>query len=393
MTNELFITNIHVIQSRNIKDFDIPLSNEKRSHLILTGKNGSGKTSLLMDIHELLDFSVNGFAQKVNKKFYASNFLEPLNSENILLSLNTQGKTSEEIKTAFTSGTFIVAYFDAKRLSNMTTPNGIKKVALQPKYSPGDTACKEFIQYIVNLKAERSFAKDDNDIKTSQAIDAWFDRFLQRLRKLFQSPELELEFDRKNFNFFLKENGKLPYTFNTLSDGFSALFKIISEIIMRMEGQNSTSYDKAGVVLIDEIETHLHVSLQKEIMPFLIDFFPNIQFIVTTHSPFVLSSIENAVICDLEQKTIAKDFSTYSYSVLVENYFGVDKYSMIIKEKIDACEKLLIKQNRNEDENTELEKLIDYLDKLPQEMIDIELALKLQSFQLKYGELLQGAKK
>lgn len=39
--------------------------------------------------------------------------------------------------------------------------------------------------------------------------------------------------------------------------------------------------------LVDEIETHLHVDLQKKVLPFLISFFPKIQFIVTTHSPFV----------------------------------------------------------------------------------------------------------
>ena len=48
-------------------------------------------------------------------------------------------------------------------------------------------------------------------------------------------------------------------------------------------------YDLQGIVLIDEIETHLHVELQKKILPFLTNFFPNIQFVITTHSPFILN--------------------------------------------------------------------------------------------------------
>jgi ABC-type cobalamin/Fe3+-siderophores transport system ATPase subunit len=74
--NDIFITNIHVKQSRNISNFDIPLSQEKRSHLILTGKNGSGKTSLLMDLHELLNLALridhesrNGQPKRLRKLF------------------------------------------------------------------------------------------------------------------------------------------------------------------------------------------------------------------------------------------------------------------------------------------------------------------------------------
>lgn len=59
-----------------------------------------------------------------------------------------------------------------------------------------------------------------------------------------------------------------------------------------------------GVVLIDEIETHLHLALQRKIMPILIHLFPNIQFIVTTHSPFILNFINNTVIYDLAHHTL-----------------------------------------------------------------------------------------
>uniref|UniRef100_UPI0034A03482 AAA family ATPase n=1 Tax=Saccharibacillus sp. CPCC 101409 TaxID=3058041 RepID=UPI0034A03482 len=95
-----------------------------------------------------------------------------------------------------------------------------------------------------------------------------------------------------------------------------------------------SSYDLQGVVLIDEIETHLHVSLQKKIMPFLTTLFPKIQFIVTTHSPFVLNSIPNTVICDLETRTVMEDFSAYSYESIVEKYFGTELYSEELQEKI-----------------------------------------------------------
>jgi predicted ATP-binding protein involved in virulence len=117
--------------------------------------------------------------------------------------------------------------------------------------------------------------------------------------------------------------------------------------------------------------------------------FPSIQFIVTTHSPFVISSLENAVVFDLEKQERMEDLSAYSYSIFAENYFDVDKYSAPIKEKIARVEDLC-KYARNQDEETELKKIIAYLCKIPQGALDTELSLKLQSFKLQYPTLFSG---
>ena len=64
------------------------------------------------------------------------------------------------------------------------------------------------------------------------------------------------------------------------------------------------------------------------------EFFPNLQFIITTHSPFVLNSIDNVVIYDLEKNIRLENMSQYSYEGIVEGYFEVDNYSNELKEKI-----------------------------------------------------------
>ena len=68
-----------------------------------------------------------------------------------------------------------------------------------------------------------------------------------------------------------------------------------------------TEFDMEGVVLVDEIETHLHLELQKKILPILTTLFPNIQFIITTHAPFILSSLDNTVIYDLQSRTLVEN--------------------------------------------------------------------------------------
>lgn len=101
---------------------------------------------------------------------------------------------------------------------------------------------------------------------------------------------------------------------------------------MRMQNQVQRTFDfhLPGIVLIDEIETHLHLELQKHIMPLLITVFPNIQFIVTSHSPFILSSLQEAVIFDLENKVLVEQrLDNVPYDGIVEGYFQADKISDI----------------------------------------------------------------
>ncbi len=117
--------------------------------------------------------------------------------------------------------------------------------------------------------------------------------------------------------------GREPFRLvdNQLSDGFSSVLQLVSELLLRMEAVTAGSYEVSGIVLIDEIETHLHIKLQKAILPFLTDFFPNIQFIVTTHSPFVLTSLNDAVVFDLESKSRRENMAPMSASTVVEEYF------------------------------------------------------------------------
>lgn len=65
-------------------------------------------------------------------------------------------------------------------------------------------------------------------------------------------------------------------------------------------------------------------------MPILTTLFPNIQFVVTTHSPFVLNSISNAVIYDLENHILVRDkvgLSNVPYEGIIEGYFHASTLS------------------------------------------------------------------
>jgi predicted ATP-binding protein involved in virulence len=148
-----------------------------------------------------------------------------------------------------------------------------------------------------------------------------------------------------------------------------------------MEKRKTKIYDVQGIVLIDEIDAHLHIDLQKKIFPFLIRFFPRIQFIVTTHSPFVLSSIENAIIYDLEKKFQVDNLSGYAYDGIVEGYFETDKYSEVIKRKIELYEQLVKREKRTEIEEGQMKELKKYLECIPA-FLSLELKVKFQQIEL-----------
>ena len=121
-----------------------------------------------------------------------------------------------------------------------------------------------------------------------------------------------------------------------LSSGFAAVLDIVLDIIVRMEKATNSSFDfnVPGIVLIDEIETHLHLEMQKTILELLTTIFPNVQFIISTHSPFILNSLENVVIYDLENNVMVENgLANVPYGGIVEGYFKANIMSNKLKEK------------------------------------------------------------
>lgn len=150
-----------------------------------------------------------------------------------------------------------------------------------------------------------------------------------------------------------------------------------------MERKNN--YSTEGVVLIDEIETHLHLELQRAILPFLTELFPNIQFIVTTHSPFVLNSIDNAVIYDLETQKLVKDgLTNYPYDGIVEGYFHADKLSSDLRAKFSRYKDLVGKLELTDEDYAEIVELEQVLDEIP-DFLSSEIALEYSRLKLEFS--------
>ncbi len=111
-----------------------------------------------------------------------------------------------------------------------------------------------------------------------------------------------------------------------LSDGYRRLVNIVTDIAFRCALLNGRLYGAEaalltkGTVLIDEIDMHLHPTLQAKVLKGLRNAFPMIQFIATTHAPMVMTSIEN----DTENVVYQLDYDCGKYNIHEKQTYGMD---------------------------------------------------------------------
>ena len=390
---KLFITSLTIESVRHLKDITIPLSEEKPKHLILTGRNGSGKTSVLEalasylnSIKELdLKKTAFEFVKRISKSVVKGYF--GIENSNEINNLATNYESSKDtmiesgiavdilfsqsllmLIDCFKDGEFILAYYKAERSFNSQMPKHVEKIVLKDYYSMTESPRQLFVKYLLDIKMTEALARGNGHEEKANVIHRWFEKFEELLRQIFEDDSLKLVFDEDDFSFHIKEKNRELFDFNTLSSGYAAILDIVLDLIVRMEKKTNKSFvfDMQGVVLIDEIETHLHLELQKNILPMLTTIFPNIQFIVSTHSPFILNSLEDAVIYDLEKNIMVEHgLSDIPYGGVVEGYFNASELSDSLREKYERYKELVKKKELSDEDFEEIARLEMYLNEIP----------------------------
>ena len=165
----------------------------------------------------------------------------------------------------------------------------------------------------------------------------------------FQFPDPQLEAVRSGLAQFLPEFSNLTVrrnplrmevekdgkrlTVNQLSDGEKCLIALIGDLARRMAIANPASDNPlhgSGIILIDEIDLHLHPKWQRMVVPRLLEIFPNCQFIISTHSPHILTHVrpENLFLLKQTDKGIVVEKPNESYGKnvdrILEDLMGLD---------------------------------------------------------------------
>lgn len=131
-----------------------------------------------------------------------------------------------------------------------------------------------------------------------------------------------------------------------MSSGEISIFSIFAEILKQADKieKNLNFSSVSGVVLVDEIDKHLHIKLQREALPKLLKLFPNVQFILTSHSPFLNMGLadelsERTQVFDLDSNGIiaeARNSKVYEevYEIFVTENSNFKRMLDDLKEKI-----------------------------------------------------------
>lgn len=151
----------------------------------------------------------------------------------------------------------------------------------------------------------------------------------------------------------VNDNTEIYPSIFLMSSGEMALVAEFIELLKQADTLRKPINDISGIVLIDEVDKHLHIRLQKEILPLLFAKFPNIQFIVTSHAPFlslglaennqtIKSTIfdmdRNGCRCEVENNDLYQEV----YKMMVaENDRFADKYKEL-RNQIESDNKPLI---------------------------------------------------
>lgn len=137
---------------------------------------------------------------------------------------------------------------------------------------------------------------------------------------------LEVDADRARLTV---EKDALALILPQLSDGERSFVAMLADLVRRLALANPRLGNPLlgdGLVLIDELELHLHPTWQRAICDNLRQTFPNLQFIGTTHSPFVIQSLRPGELVDLDPEEFdgAPEYSGKSIEDIAEDVMGVE---------------------------------------------------------------------
>lgn len=353
--NLMYLSNIHIENFKGIKNADIDFG---RSVNLIIGDNGTGKTSVL----EAISVALGGFLSGIDGVNTIHFSKDEIRRENQLTgsgSNNTVYKTPIcvniclELDVGDDTGVHYFKFSRQKKSikSSRSTvePRDICRAAqfmVDNQNSILPVISYQSFSRVSNQKKdkwENPFSDDYSrvvgymDCLEEAANDKMLINWCKRMEQIAwqqEKPILEYEVVKKAVSDFMKFmqgserinvsydkrteelvyfNGEEILPIRLLSSGFRNLLGMVFDIAYRMAVLNPDLLEEItkktpGIVLIDEIDLHLHPNWQWRVVEALKKTFPNVQFIATTHSPIIIASCkeENLITLQLEDRFLDK---------------------------------------------------------------------------------------
>ncbi|MDX2070473.1 MAG: AAA family ATPase [Haliscomenobacter sp.] len=287
---------------------------------ILTGENGTGKSTML-EIMTLIGIGDKHFEPTINKLRRSINartilsispdcnlgfFIAPLKEQATIFKettnyLNIANKYVRPYQE-FPNLPFGIAFFaySGHRRFNSTTIIGIKEIENHPFENALDFQQSinpaNILQWIANNKAGQAFAHVGGDTQELDKLRQIMNKLENTISEIIQKS-VRFQVKTKPYNVVVEVDGE-ELEFNQLPDGLKSIISWIADLLMRMDRvkwENDTPvFERNFILFLDEIEVHMHPVWQRKILPVVQKLFPNAQIFISTHSPFVVGSVDGA---------------------------------------------------------------------------------------------------
>lgn len=173
---------------------------------------------------------------------------------------------------------------------------------------------------------------------------------LKRMIKGYSNLRIELAPSR----MVMTNSEGIDLQIDQLSGGYKAVLSVIADIAKRLSMANPDSpnpLEEEAVILIDELDLHLHPKWQKEIVDDLKRTFPKCQFIVSTHSPFIIQSLNAEELFDIKTMQYAEEKGNYkgwSIEAIQEHKMGVEPKTTIFNQYLEEFSSAMDDENYEE---------------------------------------------
>lgn len=321
----MYFKNIRLNEWQQFQNIDVDF-HERLT--ILTGANGSGKTTILNLLAKHCGWQYNPLAtpkfemktgvikffyrlfngkdksqdKVIGKLTYGGNNEATLSvPEGNKLQYEIQIQNQQQVKCFFIPSHGSIFYYqqlDSIPVTKKNISTAFSEVSntIRDRYRGGGGPPSSFhMKNTLIGWAIQGFGVQDGSksiMPKDQEQVNYYKGFQNVLKKILpQSLGFE-EFEIRNMEIvFVCNQGKDEFIFETASGGISALIDITWQIYMY-----STKENDDFTVLIDEVENHLHPTMQRHILHDLLNAFPNARFIIATHNPLIVNSVRDSYI-------------------------------------------------------------------------------------------------